>query len=173
MRAVKVDCRTLRSKLSRAAKWWDMRKVYAPFDGIAARNVDNAAHWCTGCTFPAQNCFTSPPTRLCVSASCFRRACGESNGADVGCRPPGCEERGRNSDTIDVASNATCEVERQRIPPGQLLPGSYVSVHLKLPSKTHGVTIPANSPLFPLGRLQVAWYRLTKRFLVHLLTLRT
>jgi multidrug efflux pump subunit AcrA (membrane-fusion protein) len=44
-------------------------------------------------------------------------------------------------------------------PAGELLPGSYVSVHLKLPSKVEAVTVPANTLLFRSEGLRIAVVR--------------
>jgi multidrug efflux pump subunit AcrA (membrane-fusion protein) len=44
-------------------------------------------------------------------------------------------------------------------PTGELLPGSYASVHLKLPSKTEAVTVPSNTLLFRSEGLRVAVVR--------------
>jgi hypothetical protein len=40
-------------------------------------------------------------------------------------------------------------------PSGELLPGSFVSVHLKLPSNIPAVTVPSNALLFRSEGLQV------------------
>src|SRR5262249_35045745 len=42
---------------------------------------------------------------------------------------------------------------------GQLLPGAYVQVHLKLPGKSHAVTIPSNTLLFRTEGLRVGVVR--------------
>ncbi|MEI9972004.1 MAG: hypothetical protein WDO73_08040 [Ignavibacteriota bacterium] len=49
----------------------------------------------------------------------------------------------RNSNAIDTTSRTLLvEVEVEN-PTGELLPGSYVSVHLKLPGAAgHGLTVP-------------------------------
>lgn len=44
-------------------------------------------------------------------------------------------------------------------PTGKLLPGAYVSVHLKLPELIHSVTVPANTLLFRSEGLRVAVVR--------------
>ncbi len=54
----------------------------------------------------------------------------------------------RTSNSIDLASrtlNTEVDVDN---PAGQLLPGAYVQVHLKLPGPTRAVTIPSNTLLF-------------------------
>jgi RND family efflux transporter MFP subunit len=54
----------------------------------------------------------------------------------------------RNSSSIDQMSrtlNVQVDVDNAK---GQLLPGAYVFVHLKLPAASHTVTIPSNALLF-------------------------
>src|SRR5262249_8952832 len=54
----------------------------------------------------------------------------------------------RTSNSIDLASrtlNTEVDVDN---PTGQLLPGAYVQVHLKLPTQIYAVTIPSNTLLF-------------------------
>ena len=61
----------------------------------------------------------------------------------------------RTSDSIDLNSrtlNTEVDVDN---PTGQLLPGAYVTVHLKLPGRTDAVTIPSNTLLFRSAGLQV------------------
>jgi RND family efflux transporter MFP subunit len=65
----------------------------------------------------------------------------------------------RTSDSIDLNSrtlNTEVDVDN---PTGQLLPGAYVQVHLKLSGKTHAVTIPSNTLLFRSAGLQVGVVR--------------
>lgn len=38
---------------------------------------------------------------------------------------------------------------------GQLLPGAYASVHLRVPGQAHSVTVPANTLLFRIEGLRV------------------
>jgi RND family efflux transporter MFP subunit len=61
----------------------------------------------------------------------------------------------RNSSAIDLTSRTLLvevDVDNQS---GQLLPGAYVSVHLRLPEQTAAVTIPSNTLLFRAEGLQV------------------
>jgi RND family efflux transporter MFP subunit len=62
----------------------------------------------------------------------------------------------RNSDAIDMASrtlNVEVDVDN---PHGQLLPGAYAFVHLKIPATSGAFTIPANTLLFRKEGLRVA-----------------
>ena len=65
----------------------------------------------------------------------------------------------RNANAIDPASrtlNTEVDVDN---PTGRLLPGAYVSVHLKLPEVVRSVTIPANALLFRSEGLRVGVVR--------------
>jgi RND family efflux transporter MFP subunit len=65
----------------------------------------------------------------------------------------------RTSNSIDLASrtlNTEVDVDN---PSGQLLPGAYVQVHLKLPGPTRAVTIPSNTLLFRSEGLRVGVVR--------------
>jgi multidrug efflux pump subunit AcrA (membrane-fusion protein) len=72
----------------------------------------------------------------------------------------------RNANAIDVTSRTLLVEVDVKNPTGQLLPGSYVSVHLKLPVKGQSITIPANSLIFRSQGLQVALVRDNKTVLV-------
>jgi RND family efflux transporter MFP subunit len=65
----------------------------------------------------------------------------------------------RTSNSIDLASrtlNTEVDVDN---PKGQLLPGAYVLVHLKLPGPSRAVTIPSNTLLFRSAGLQAGVVR--------------
>jgi RND family efflux transporter MFP subunit len=65
----------------------------------------------------------------------------------------------RNSSAIDPASRTLLVEVDVDNPAGLLLPGAYVSVHLKLPSAVRSVTIPANTLLFRREGLRVGVVR--------------
>ena len=65
----------------------------------------------------------------------------------------------RNSNSIDPASRTLLvevDVDNRA---GQLLPGAYVLVHLKLPQSVSSVTVPANTLLFRSEGLRVGVVR--------------
>ena len=62
----------------------------------------------------------------------------------------------RNANAIDQASRTLLVEVDVKNPTGELLPGSYVSVHLKLPSRIPAVTVPSNALLFRSEGLRVA-----------------
>jgi multidrug efflux pump subunit AcrA (membrane-fusion protein) len=65
----------------------------------------------------------------------------------------------RNADAIDPGSRTLLVEVDVKNPTGELLPGAYASVHLKLPSKLEAVTVPANALLFRSEGLRVAVVR--------------
>ncbi len=65
----------------------------------------------------------------------------------------------RNSSNIDLASRTLLVEVDVDNPSGELLPGAFVSVHLKLPSQISSVTIPANTLLFRREGLRVGVVR--------------
>jgi RND family efflux transporter MFP subunit len=54
----------------------------------------------------------------------------------------------RNASAIDTVSRTLLVEVDVKNPAGELLPGSYVSVHLKLPTKIPAVTVPSSALLF-------------------------
>jgi multidrug efflux pump subunit AcrA (membrane-fusion protein) len=72
----------------------------------------------------------------------------------------------RNSNSIDAVSRTLLvevDVDNAR---GQLMPGSYVQVHLKLPEGAQSLVVPANALLFRKEGLQVGVVRDGKAELV-------
>jgi RND family efflux transporter MFP subunit len=65
----------------------------------------------------------------------------------------------RNANAIDSATHTLLVEVDVNNPKGELLPGSYVSVHLKLPSQVKSVTIPSNALLFRQEGLRAAIVR--------------
>jgi RND family efflux transporter MFP subunit len=65
----------------------------------------------------------------------------------------------RTSNSIDLASRTLNTEVDVNNPTGELLPGAYVQVHLKLPGKAYAVTIPANTLLFRSEGLQAGVVR--------------
>ena len=62
----------------------------------------------------------------------------------------------RNSNSIDMAARTLLVEVDVNNPSGELLPGAYVAVHLKLPSQVRSVTIPSNTLLFREEGMRVA-----------------
>ncbi len=151
-------------------------KVYAPFDGVVtARNIDVGALINAGANTPGKELFhlaSNSTLRVYVNVpEVYSRATKQGVPAYVTLSEyPGSKFNGtlvRNSNSIDVTSRTLLVEVDVKNPTGQLLPGSYVSVHLKLPTKGQSsVTVPANALIFRSEGLQVALVRDKKTVLV-------
>src|ERR1700723_1980964 len=143
-------------------------KVYAPFDGvITVRNTDTGWLINAGAGSPSAELFQLAQTntlRIFVAVpEVYSRAARVGSTASLTLDEfPSETFHGnvtRTSQSIDLASrtlNTEIDVDN---PTGQLLPGAYVHVHLKLPSQTRSVTIPANTLLFRSEGLRVGLIR--------------
>jgi RND family efflux transporter MFP subunit len=142
--------------------------VYAPFDGvITARSTDIGALIDAGSSAQGKELFhlaAISTLRVFVPVPEVY-----SNAAHPGATAtltldeyPGRAFRGRlvrNSSAIDPASRTLLVEVDVDNPDGLLLPGAYVSVHLKLPVIVRSVTIPANTLLFRREGLRVGVVR--------------
>jgi RND family efflux transporter MFP subunit len=143
-------------------------KVYAPFDGIVTvRNTDIGWLIDAGANPASSLLFQMAQInslRIFVAVPQVY-----SSAARVGAMGtvtldefPGQTFHGRvarTSNSIDLNSrtlNTEVDVDN---PTGQLLPGAYVQVHLKLPFRTQAVTIPSNTLLFRSEGLRVGVVR--------------
>ncbi len=143
-------------------------KVYAPFDGvITARNIDVGALINAGANAPGKELFhiaANTTLRVYVSVpEAYSRSTKPGVSAYLTLNEfPGRQFHGtivRNADSIDMSSRTLLVEVDVKNPTGELLPGSYTSVHLKLPSKIEAVTVPSNALLFRAEGLQVALVR--------------
>jgi RND family efflux transporter MFP subunit len=144
------------------------QRIYAPFDGvITARNTDIGALIEAGAAVQARELF-----RL-AAIDKLRVYVGVPQMQSQAARPgtpvtitleerPGQVFRGvlaRTANAIDpVQRTLLSEVEIDN-PTGELLPGAYVVVHLRLERAARGVTVPANALVFRAQGLQVAVVR--------------
>lgn len=143
-------------------------KVYAPFDGIiTVRNTDIGSLIDAGANPASSLLFQLAEIRtlrvfVAVPQVNSRAARNGASAAITVDEFPNRTFHGkvvRTSNSIDLASrtlNTEVDVDNPR---GELLPGAYVQVHLKLPGKTHGVTIPSNTLLFRSEGLRVGVVR--------------
>ena len=143
-------------------------KVYAPFDGvITVRNTDTGWLINAGAGSPSAELFQLAQTstlRIFVAVpEVYSRAARVGAAATLTLDEfPSETFHGkvtRTSQSIDMASrtlNTEIDVDN---PTGQLLPGAYVHVHLKLPSQTRSVIVPANTLLFRSEGLRVGVVR--------------
>ena len=153
------------SNVRRLEDLQSFQKVYAPFDGVlTARNTDiGALDRCRRQLARARSCSTSLPSTRCACfvavPEVYSRAARPGATASLTLDEfPGRSFRGtlvRTSNAIDQASRTLLtEVDVQN-PDGELLPGAYVSVHLKLPqtfARSWSLPTPCSS-----GRKVCAW----------------
>jgi RND family efflux transporter MFP subunit len=143
-------------------------KVYAPFDGIVtARNTDIGALIAGGSNTVPKELFhlaAIGQIRVYVAvpevyAPIIRTGDKATLTLDA---YPGRNFIGtivRNSSAIDQASRTlNVEVDIDN-PKGELLPGSYVFVHFKLPQRVQSLSLPANTLLFRAEGLRVGVVR--------------
>jgi RND family efflux transporter MFP subunit len=144
------------------------QKVYAPFDGlITARNVDTGALINSGSNAPGKELFDIASTgRLRVYVNVpqtYSRDVRPGARAELTLAEfPGRPFIGtivRNSGSIDPASRTLLTEVDVENPSGELLPGAYVSVHLKLTGKTQTVVVPVNAVIFRSEGMRVAVLR--------------
>lgn len=140
-------------------------KVYAPFDGvITARNIDVGALVDADANTAGKELFhlaSNSTLRVYVNVpEVYSRAARPGVNAFLTLAEfPSRQFHGRvvrNADSIDTSSRTLLVEVDVANPTGELLPGSYVSVHLKLPSKIEAVTVPVNTLLFRSEGLQIA-----------------
>ena len=166
--ALKATVDSSASNVRRLEELQGFQKIYAPFDGvITARNTDIGALINAGASTPAQELFhlAAIHTLRVYVAVPQHYSQAIRPGATVSLMLdefPGKIFGGtiaRNSNSIDPASRTLLvevDVDNRA---GQLLPGAYVRVHLKLPQTAGSVTIPANTLLFRSEGLRVGVVR--------------
>ena len=165
LQAQKATVASNAANVHRLEELQSFENVYAPFDGIiTARNTDVGALINAGAaTTPGRELFhlaAIHTLRVYVSVpEVYSRAGIPGAIATLTLDEfPGQVFRGtlaRNANTIDpISRTLLVEVDVDN-PAGQLLPGAYTSVHLKLPEQTRSVTIPANTLLFRAEGLRV------------------
>lgn len=156
------------ANVSRLEKLVGYEKVFAPFDGvITARNTDIGALVDAGSNTPGKELFHLASTatlRVYVSVpEAYSRASKPGVPAYLTLNEfPGRQFHGtivRNSEAIDPSSRTLLVEVDVKNSTGELLPGSYVSVHLKLPSKVQAVVVPSNTLLFRSEGLRIAVVR--------------
>ncbi len=143
-------------------------KVFAPFDGvITARSTDIGDLIDAGAAPQSRELFhlaAIHTLRVYVAVpEVYSRAAQPGATASLTLDEyPGERFTGtlvRNANSIDPASRTLLIEVDVANPSGRLLPGAYVSVHLKLPKVIRSVTIPSNTLLFRSEGLRVAVVR--------------
>jgi len=139
------------------------KTIYAPFDGvITARNTDIGALIASGDT--AKELFhiaSMDKVRIYVSVpQMYSRAAQPGLPADIQIRElPGRHFDGRiarTAQTIDPNSRTLLVEIDMNNPTGELMPGSYAEVHLKLPTVATALRLPVNALIFRSEGLRVA-----------------
>lgn len=156
------------ANVARLGQMVGYEKVYAPFDGIiTVRNVDVGALVDADTNTAGKELFhlaSNSTLRVYVNVpEAYSRAAKPGVASYLTLAEfPGRQFRGtivRNAESIDMSSRTLLVEVDVKNATGELLPGSYVSVHLKLPSKIQAVTVPANALLFRAEGLQIAVLR--------------
>lgn len=175
LKATRATLESNAANVRRLEQLQSFEKIYAPFDGIiTARSTDIGALIDAGAGAQPRELFHMAATdtlRVYVAVpEVYSRAARSSSPATLTLDEfPGQTFHGtlvRNANAIDLASRTLLVEVDVDNPTGQLLPGAYVFVHLKLRDKTHSVTIPANTLIFRQEGLQVALVRDGKARLV-------
>src|SRR3984957_11278025 len=173
--AVKAAAESSAANVRRLEQLQSFEKIYAPFDGIlTARNTDIGALIDAGANTQPKELFHMAAIRtlrLYVAVpEVYSRAARSGAPATLTLDEfPGQIFHGtlvRNANAIDIASRTLLVEVDVDNPTGQLLPGAYVFVHLKLPDQTHSVTIPSKTLIFRKEGLQVGLVRNGKAELV-------
>jgi RND family efflux transporter MFP subunit len=168
LRARKAAVESNGANVHRLEDLQSFEKVYAPFDGVVtARNTDIGDLINAGSGTTARELFhMAGIDRLRVYVAVpevYSRAAQPGGRASLTLDEfPGQTFTGtlvRNANAIDVASRTLLTEVDVDNHSGRLLPGAYVSVHLKLPQVVRSVTVPANALLFRSEGLRVAVVR--------------
>ena len=173
--AVKAAAESSAANVRRLEQVQSFEKIYAPFDGIhTASNTDIGALIDAGASTQPKELFHMAAIRslrvYVAVPQVYSRAAQSGAAATLTLDEfPGQTFRGtlvRNANAIDLASRTLLVEVDVDNPRGQLLPGAYVFVHLKLPDQARSVTIPSNVLLFRKEGLQVGLVRDGKAHLV-------
>ncbi len=166
--AMKATVDSNAANVRRLEQLQGFEKIYAPFDGvITARNVDIGVLINAGANTAGRELFHMAAIhtlRVFVAVpEVYSRAARPGSAATLTLEEfPGRTFHGtlvRNANAIDLASRTLLVEVDVDNPGGELLPGAYVFVHLKLPKEIASVTLPANTLLFRAEGLQVAVIR--------------
>jgi RND family efflux transporter MFP subunit len=166
MEAKKAALESARYNVARLEKLQSFKKIFAPYDGaITARNIDVGALIDAGSSGgPGKELFHVASTKkLRVYVNIpqgYSRDAVPGVEADVTLAEfPGRAFKGslvRNSQAIDAASRTMLAEVAVDNPTGELLPGAYAQVHLKLRATNMALVIPVNSLIFRSEGIQVA-----------------
>ena len=162
--AKKAMVASAQSNVGRLEQLQSFEKIYAPFDGvITARNTDIGHLINSGAGSPATELFhiaAVQTLRVYVNVpQQYSPAAKPGLAADLtlqefpGRRFPGTLVR--TADSIDLASRTLLVEVDVNNRTGELLPGAYVQVHLKVPSGAPAFILPVSALIFRSDGLQV------------------
>lgn len=163
--AKKAMVASAQSNMKRLEELQSFQKIYAPFDGvITARKIDIGALINSGNGGVAQELFhIAQVRRLRVYVNVpqtYSRTAKPGLTADLTLAEfPGRRFEGklvRTAESIDAASRSLLVEIDVANPTGELLPGAYAEVHLKLPNGISTLILPVNTLIFRAEGLQVA-----------------
>ena len=164
--ARKTTVESARSNVKRLEDTQSFEKIYAPFDGvITTRNTDIGALIDSGsgggATHELFHIAAVDRLRVYVNVpEIYSPHVKSGLRADLALAEyPGRKFEGtvvRNSGAIDnVTRTLLVEIDVNN-PTGELKPGGYIEVHLKLPSSVATFTLPVNATIFKSAGMQVA-----------------
>jgi len=162
--AKKAMVASAQSNVKRLEELTSFEKIYAPFDGvITARNTDIGHLINSGAGSPATELFhiaAVQTLRVYVNVpQQYSPSAKPGLTADLTLQEfPGRRFQGtlvRTADSIDLASRTLLVEVDVKNPTGELLPGAYVQVHLKVPSGAPAFILPVSSLIFRSDGLQV------------------
>jgi RND family efflux transporter MFP subunit len=166
MEAKKAALESARFNVSRLEKLQAFKRIYAPYDGvITARNTDVGALIDAGSGGgPGKELFHIASTqklRVYINVPQFysRDAAPGVEAALTLTEFPGRIFKGtlvRTTQAIDAASRTMLAEVAVDNPTGELLPGAYAQVHLKLHSSNTAFIVPVNTLIFRSDGMQVA-----------------
>jgi RND family efflux transporter MFP subunit len=163
--AKKAMVESAQSNVKRLEELQSFEKIYAPFEGvITARNTDVGHLINSGAGAPATELFHIASVRkLRVYVNVpqqYSAAAKPGLTADLTLQEfPGRRFKGtlvRTANSIDVASRTLLvEIDVDNAS-GELLPGAYAEVHLKVPTGVQSLIVPVSALIFRAEGLQVA-----------------
>lgn len=167
LNAKKAIVESGRANVKRLEQLHAFGRIYAPFSGvITVRNTDVGQLIDAGNSQGRELFHLAATDKLRVFVSVpqqYSRAATPGVSADITLEElPGKKFTGkisRTANAIDTSSRTLLTEVEVGNASGELLPGAYASVHLKLPSKGAAVTVPANTLLFRSEGLRVAVVR--------------
>lgn len=175
LNAKKAMLDSARFNVRRLEEMQHFQKIYAPFDGVlTARNTDIGQLIDAGANSPGKELFDISATnelRVFINVpQAQARAAKPGSLADLTLTElPGKSFYGkvtRTAEAIDPSSRTLLTEVDVNNSKGELLPGAYVLVHLKLGGSRPGVVLPVNTLIFRSDGLRLAIVRNGKAELV-------